>query len=770
MVSSITEGTMIHHLVIVLLLLWLLNSFDYCHPFAYFASLVYIYLVHESYVIRLRRRLQFEEKRQSYQRRVLTDSESVRWLNHALEKIWPVCMEHIVSQKILLPIIPWFMQKYKPWTVKDIDVQHLYLGRCPPMFTEMRVLHQSTGDDHLALELGMNFCTEDMNASLAVKLRRRLGLGMRAKLHLLGMHVEGKVLVGVKFLPKWPFLDRLRVCFAEPPYFQMTVKPIFSHGLDVTELPGIAGWLDKLLTIAFEQTLVEPNMLVVDVKKFASPEPENWFTVDAKETIAHVVVQVFEAAGLKPSDLNGLADPYLKGRLGPYRFRTKTQKKTLTPKWQEEFKIPVCSWESPNDELKIEVCDKDHIVDDSLGECSIKVTDFRDGQRHDMWLALKNIKMGRLHLAITVIEGDKKDVEMDDEGTVDDEQNRDSFENDAADVGPPSELPDKAPKVADRYEPIDIEGQEETGVWVHHPGVEIAQVWEPRKGKGRKIDGEDSDSVGSFKSMDGSFKLKKSGSSHSDDNRSDENENENGHSMNRLHRGLNKISAAFHRSPRNHDKSSNLDEPAPSPHINLKALNTKNIGVTFVVDDTDAQSPERRSKEDAQSPARRSKEDAKECQEGDEQDSPTKGNIKDRAKNMLKHVGRSAHGGIKHVLSRKGSRKSKTESELTPSERDNSVVSDSSDESSVLSSVGTPKVVPDSVVHDTSPPGNDSTKSSDYITETSNETAFTENKPVDRVGHEDACVMDDNPLPGAQKVNDLESSQDSKIPLENVTE
>lgn len=40
--------------------------------------------------------------------------------------------------------------------------------------------------------------------------------------------------------------------------------------------------------------------------------------------------------------------------------------------------------------------------------CSIKVTDFRDGQRHDMWLALKNIKMGRLHLAITVIEGDKK--------------------------------------------------------------------------------------------------------------------------------------------------------------------------------------------------------------------------------------------------------------------------------------------------------------------------------------------------------------------------
>lgn len=51
------------------------------------------------------------------------------------------------------------------------------------------------------------------------------------------------MLIGVKFIQRWPFLGRLRVCFAEPPYFQMTVKPIFNHGIDVTEVPGIAGWL-----------------------------------------------------------------------------------------------------------------------------------------------------------------------------------------------------------------------------------------------------------------------------------------------------------------------------------------------------------------------------------------------------------------------------------------------------------------------------------------------------------------------------------------------
>lgn len=65
-------------------------------------------------------------------------------------------------------------------------------------------------------------------------------------------------------------------------------------------------------------------------------------------------------------DISGLADPYIKGQLGPYRFRTKTQKKTLAPKWHEEFKIPIITWESPNI-LSIGVRDKDHFVDDTLG-------------------------------------------------------------------------------------------------------------------------------------------------------------------------------------------------------------------------------------------------------------------------------------------------------------------------------------------------------------------------------------------------------------------
>ncbi|KAL8195438.1 hypothetical protein R6Q57_025841 [Mikania cordata] len=624
--------SIIHHVGIVLLLIWLLSSFDYCHPLVYFMSFIYLYMVHDRYAMRLRRRVQFEERKQANQKRVLSDSESVRWLNHTIERIWPICLEDIVSQKILLPIVPWFLQKYKPWTVKEAVIQNLYLGRSPPMLTEMRVCRQSTGDDHMVLELGMNFRTaDDMNAILAVKLTKRLGFGMWTKMHLTGMHVEGKVLVGVKFLPTWPFLGRLRVCFLEPPYFQVTVKPIFAHGFDVTELPGIAGWLDRLLTLAFEETLVEPNMLVVDVEKLVSPQPESWFSVDAKEPVAYTLVEIVEASDMKPSDMSGLSDPYVKGQLGAYRFRTKTQRKTLSPKWQEEFKIPIATWESPN-LLIIQVRSKDHFVDDILGDCSIKINDLKDGQRHDMWLPLQNIKTGRLHIAIRVTEVDKKVTELPcDADTLANELKEDSFASDS------TQKETHPGPVADDFEPIDVEGQRVTGIWVHHPGTGVPQVWQPRKGKHRVQKG--SGSVGSST---------KSVSSLDDANFSDDSlEGYRISARNRVKRGLSKIGLVLNRTLKTeHDKfkgfnkmdnDNNWESQSPSPRQNVRAVNENGVMVNLVME------------ENMMSPGK----DAK--LEGSGTESLNKRKVKHAAKSILKHAGNSARS-MRHVFSGKGSK------------------------------------------------------------------------------------------------------------------
>ncbi|XVF79190.1 hypothetical protein PTKIN_Ptkin14bG0200300 [Pterospermum kingtungense] len=655
--------SLMHHVGIVLVFLWTLSHYNLCHPVAYFVSLIYLYLVHERYVRRLRKKLEYEGQRQSFRRRVLLDSESVRWLNHAVEKIWPVCMEQIASQKILLPIIPWFLEKYKPWTAKKAVVQHLYLGRNPPLFTDIRVLGQCSDDDHLILELGMNFLTaDDMSAILAVKLRKRLGFGMWAKLHVTGMHVEGKVLIGVKFIRQWPFLGRLRICFAEPPYFQMTVKPIFTHGLDVTELPGIDGWLDKLLSVAFEQTLVEPNMLVVDVEKFASPQPENWFSVYEKQPLAHAKVEIIEAFDMKPSDLNGLADPYVKGQLGPYRFRTKIHKKTLSPKWLEEFMIPVCTWEAANI-LIIEVRDKDHFVDDTLGNCTVNISDFRGGQRCDMWLPLENVKMGRLHLAITVLEESSKgnDDAIDAEAL-----NKEDIQNSATKADEKGSFSKtsskKAQNLPDHFEPINVEGQQETGIWVHHPGSEVLQTWEPRKGKARSTETQIhsvlNDSFGSTVSA-------ASGSPKSDRSSTEENPDAKNQG-NRVKQGLRKIGSVFHRSPKSEGNSGPLGEVIQSPHPNLRAVNDKEVLVKYVVDENPSgPSSDKVSNEGSSSPAASS------------QESPRR--MKHMAKSFLKHAEKSART-IKHVLSRKGSKKSRELSAVM--EQDFLMEPDSSDDES----------------------------------------------------------------------------------------
>ncbi|CAD6339752.1 unnamed protein product [Miscanthus lutarioriparius] len=642
---DITEVTVVHHAALVLAALWAAAAAGWAHPALFLVALLYIFAVNQRYTMRLWRRIQYEERKCANQRKLLSDAETVRWLNYAVEKIWPVCMERVASQQFLLPIFPWFLEKFKPWTARKAVIQSLYLGRNPPMFTDIRVVNQSTDDDHLVLEIGMNFLSaDDMDARMAVQLRKRLGFGITTNMHITGMHVEGKVLVGVRFLRQWPFIGRVRVCFVEPPYFQMTVKPLFGHGLDVTELPGISGWLDRMLDVAFGQTLVEPNMIVIDLEKFASESTDNWFSVDEKPPIAYARVEILEGADMKPSDPNGLADPYVKGHLGPYRFQTKIHKKTLNPKWLEEFKIPITSWEALN-LLSLQVRDKDPIFDDTLGDCSISINKLRGGKRHDIWIALKNIRTGKIHIAVTVLEEENEKVPNDEEEQcgihkVDEASTpRSSFSSRTNH----SESSDEFQKMSDEFEPVDIEGSEKPDVWVHRPGSDVTSAWEPRKGRPRcqdsKIHRENdacSDSPRSSVSE-----------SHRSDSSTEEATSSKSHRhLHRVKKGLGKLAGAvLHRSPR----KENDDEASPCvvPHPNIRPVGESRVSVTYVVDqDPGANRSGSRPDDQQQSPER------------EELDSPTKRHLRKKAVHMVKHAGKTAHN-LKSMFSKKGLDKSK---------------------------------------------------------------------------------------------------------------
>lgn len=238
---------------------------------------------------------------------------------------------------------------------------------------------------------------------------------------------------------------------------------------------------------------------------------------------------------------------------------------------------------------------------------------------------------------------------------------------------------DKSPKMADNFEPINIEGQEECGIWVHHPGSEVAQTWEPRKGKSRRIDTQihrvHNDSSYSTNSA-------ASGSLNNDSSSTDENF-EGKNPINSVRRGLRKIGSMFQRSPKRGDHSGSISEPVSSPQANLKAANSRDIGVKFIVEDlpgpisgsvpkevcinSDGSTPE--------SPEKRSNPESPE--------SPERKHMKGMAKSFLKQAEKQARN-IKHALSRKGSRKSLGDSS-TGTEREICPESDSSHDEFLIS-------------------------------------------------------------------------------------
>lgn len=173
----------------------------------------------------------------------------------------------------------------------------------------------------------------------------------------------------------------------------------------------------------------------------------------------------------------------------------------------------------------------------------------------------------------------------------------------------------QSPRVADKFEPIDIEGQKETGIWIQQPGSEVSQTWEPRKGKSRRLDTEI---------------IRGTPSATAYENQEDK------HSENRMRRGLRKFSSVFHRTARKDDQLSVDGDLVSPPLINVREVNSNKISVNLIVEKDRNLSPD-----------------------GSGSESPGKGNVTDKAKGFFKKAEKSARC-LKQALSKKGSRRSRS--------------------------------------------------------------------------------------------------------------
>uniref|UniRef100_A0A8C6KHL8 Multiple C2 and transmembrane domain containing 1 n=1 Tax=Nothobranchius furzeri TaxID=105023 RepID=A0A8C6KHL8_NOTFU len=104
-----------------------------------------------------------------------------------------------------------------------------------------------------------------------------------------------------------------------------------------------------------------------------------------------VSIALIEGRNLIPMDPNGLSDPYVKFRLGPQKYKSKTVPKTLSPQWREQFDLHL--YEETGGVLEITVWDKDTgRRDDFIGRCQLDLSTLVKEKTHHLELPLEDAR------------------------------------------------------------------------------------------------------------------------------------------------------------------------------------------------------------------------------------------------------------------------------------------------------------------------------------------------------------------------------------------
>jgi len=112
-------------------------------------------------------------------------------------------------------------------------------------------------------------------------------------------------------------------------------------------------------------------------------------------------VHLSHATNLKAMDSNGFSDPYVKLALRGQTHKSKTIRKTLNPRWDEQFEFKGVLGELLEQPMQLHAFDYDFGKrDDKLGNASIDLRVFERARQHDFAVALSD-NGGTVNLRMT---------------------------------------------------------------------------------------------------------------------------------------------------------------------------------------------------------------------------------------------------------------------------------------------------------------------------------------------------------------------------------
>ena len=147
-------------------------------------------------------------------------------------------------ERIVKGLVNPMLHSVKPSFLSTLSIEEFNLGKRSPYIKSLRCYDGNRED--MILEWDLDLCTKDMRIVLGATLGGK-HLGLPIRVYVTDLHVIGPLRMGFKWMPVAPHLKHMTISFLSVPEAKVKVKPVSKTGIDVTEIPGLQGWIDGLV-------------------------------------------------------------------------------------------------------------------------------------------------------------------------------------------------------------------------------------------------------------------------------------------------------------------------------------------------------------------------------------------------------------------------------------------------------------------------------------------------------------------------------------------
>ncbi|KAF3925246.1 Tricalbin-3 [Dactylellina cionopaga] len=335
---------------------------------------------------RLRRNIRDDITRETALQRLSTDSESLEWLNTFILKFWPIYQPVLAAT--VINSVDQVLSTATPAFLDSLRLETFTMGTKPPRLEHVRS-YPKTEDDIVEMDWKFSFNPNDTSDMTSLQLKNkinpkivleiRVGKGIASK----GLPVivedfacSGEMKVKIKLQINFPHVEKVDVCFLQPPTLDFVCKPLGGDilGLDIGLMPGLKTFILEMVHANLKPMFYAPHVFTLNIAQMLAGA-----AVDT--AIGVLAVTVHHAQGLKnPDKFSGTPDPYVNlcfnGR--DVLAKTHTKKENANPRWNETIYLIITSF---NDALWLQVFDYNEFrKDKELGIASFPLKSLEDGQ------------------------------------------------------------------------------------------------------------------------------------------------------------------------------------------------------------------------------------------------------------------------------------------------------------------------------------------------------------------------------------------------------